>query len=63
MWVIRIERVWAHHPAGAVATGSTDWVDLLTLALGALAIWGMLRLIDRWGGSRAPRRSNGGRRP
>lgn len=61
MWVFRIERAWAHHP-GAVAAGTTDWVDLLTLALGALAIWGMLRLIDRWGGSRMPRRSNGRRK-
>lgn len=63
MWVFRIERAWAHHPAGAAATGSTGWVDLLTLALVALAIWGMLRLIDRWGGSRVPRRSNSRRRP
>ena len=56
MWGLGIERAWAHHPGVAVA-GGTDWVDLLTLALGALAIWGMLRLIDRWRPSRTARRS------
>ena len=61
MWGLGIERAWAHHP-GAVAAGGTDWVDLLTLALGALAIWGMLRLIDRLGPSRAARRSHGRRK-
>jgi hypothetical protein len=61
MWVFRIERAWAHHP-GVTAAGGTDWVDLLTLALGALALWGMLRLIDRWRPSRAPRQSQGKRK-
>ena len=62
MWGLGIERAWAHHP-GVAAPGTTIWVDILTLALGALAIWGMLRLIDRWGASRAPRRHPGKRTP
>ncbi len=36
MWVFHIERAWAHHPG--VAAGGTDWVDLLTRALGASSI-------------------------
>jgi len=59
---IVLETAWAHHP-GAAAAGTTDWLDLLTLAGGALAIWGMLRLIDRWGTSRTPRRHLRRRKP